>query len=169
MKSFKEWVLKEQANIQFKNTIHLFRGVGGTSTPADRLGRWWSTNPYYSINYGGNQVGQIFHAAISKADLENGLENNSIVDASQDEYPNYIFRNADPAGAKPMTEEELQQFHILSGNLDQYGNKPPPEVRSDINRPGGGQPLFRQLWGQEAINAAYKIYDTAESLGSSMK
>jgi len=150
--------ITENRSIQFKNIIHLFRGVGGPSTPADRIGHWWSTNPYYSINYGGNQVGQIFHAAISKADLKNGLADNSIVDASQDEYPNYIFRNADPDGAKPMTEEELQQFHILSGNLDQHGNKPTPEVRSGRRPGGGGQSLFRQLWGQEAINAAYQIY-----------
>lgn len=149
---FKEW-LKE--SIQFRNTIHLFRGVGGTPAPADRIGRWWSTNPYYSIRYGENRVGHIFHAAISKSDLENGLENNSIVDVSQDEYPNYVFKNDDPAGAKPMTEEELQQFRILSGE-----NKPSPEVGS--GRPGGGEPLFRQLWGQEAIDAAYQVYDAAE-------
>ena len=152
MTSFKEWVLKE--SIQFRDTIHLFRGVGGPPTPADRIGRWWSTNPYYSIRYGENRIGNIFHAAISKADLEDGLENDSIVDVSQDEYPNYVFRNADPAGAESMTEEELQQFHILSGK-----NK--PEVSG---RPGGDQPLFRQLWGQEAINAAYKVYDTVKDV-----
>ena len=155
MKSFKEWVLKESRSIlQFRDTIHLFRGVGGHPTPADRIGRWWSTNPYYSIRYGENRIGNIFHAAISKADLEDGLANDSIVDVSQDEYPNYVFRNADPAGAKSMTEEELQQFHILSGK-----NK--PEVSG---RPGGDQPLFRQLWGQEAINAAYKVYDTVKDV-----
>ena len=150
---FKEW-LKE--SIQFRNTIHLFRGVGGTPAPADRIGRWWSTNPYYSIRYGENRVGHIFHAAISKSDLEDGLANDSIVDVSQDEYPNYVFKNDDPAGAKPMTEEELRQFQILSGE------NPPKEV-GGRSRPGdGGQPLFRQLWGQEAIDAAYQVYDAAD-------
>ena len=150
MISFKEWVLKE--SIQFRDTIHLFRGVGGPPTPADRIGRWWSTNPYYSIRYGENRIGHIFHATISKADLEDGLANDSIVDVSQDEYPNYVFRNDDPAGAKPMTEEELLQFQILSG-----------ENKSSGSRPGGGEPLFRQLWGQEAIDAAYQVYDTAKA------
>jgi hypothetical protein len=150
MTSFKEWLLE---SIQFRNTIHLFRGVGGTPAPADRIGRWWSTNPYYSIRYGENRVGHIFHAAISKSDLEDGLENDSIVDVSQDEYPNYVFKNDDPAGAKSMTEEELQQFRILSGK-----NK--PEVGS--GRPGGDEPLFRQLWGQEAIDAAYQVYDAGK-------
>ena len=145
--NFKKWLESTQ------NTIHLFRGIGGPPNPMDRLGRWWSTNPYYSIRYGGMKIGQIFHASISKSDLEAGLANGSIADVTQDEYPNYVFKNSDPQSAIPMTEPEITKFRILSGELDQNGHPLPQAPRT-----GPGGQAFKQLFGNDAVNSAYKVY-----------
>jgi len=143
MLNFKQWL----ENINFHNSVYLFRGIGGKPNPLDRLGRWWSTNPYYSIRYGGGKEGQIFVAKMDKQAIEEGLVTGIIVDATQDEYPNYIFKQHDPSQARRMTAQEIQQFKTLAN---------PDNLSSNPNRIGGE--TFRQLWGQEAIDAAYKVF-----------
>jgi hypothetical protein len=128
-----------------RDHVYLFRGIGGPPNPLSRLGKWWSTNPYYGMRYGGLVPGQIFVAVMPRSAIEEGLANGSIVDATQDEYPNYIFRQ-DPARARAMTPEEIQQFRDLAG----------PSVPSPTSFPGGE--VFRQLHGQAAVDAAYKVY-----------
>jgi hypothetical protein len=148
--TFKKWL----ENIVFQDVIPLFRGIGQPNN-LDRLGRWWTTNPYYALRYAGIKEGQFFVAQISKQELEQGLQNGMIKDASQDEYPNYIFAQSDPPGARPATAQEITQLRILSGDLDQNGQEIPPEPRVGIMP---SVRIFRQLHNQDAINAGYKVF-----------
>lgn len=127
--------------------ILLFRG---TAVPPDwdRLGKWWTTNPYYAIGYGSSKQGQIFVANISSEELNEGLDSGQIVDVTQDEYKNYAFRASDPPGARPVSEEELQQF------TDRAQATAPPIPQQ--KRPGM-QSVRPQLQGQEALDSGYQI------------
>ena len=140
--------------IQFGDTIYLYRGVGKPNN-LDTLGRWWSTNPYYSLRYAGGKEGQFFVASISQTMLNQALQREEVVDVSQDEYPNYIFKNSDPPGARPATEQEIVQLMINSGDLDQNGQEI-PQTPGKTPSPGGRK--VQQLWGQEAIDSGYKVF-----------
>lgn len=163
-------------SLSFQNNIHLFRGIGKPNN-LDRIGRWWSTNPYYAMVYGGSMVGQIYVATISKALLQQGLADRSIKDASQDEYPNYIFANQDPPGARPLTMPEIAKLQNLASGaakpIGPAGGSPPPisqkiaaaptpstqqnsQAAGKTPAPGGAK--LKQLWGQDAINAAYAVF-----------
>ena len=144
---FAQWL---NEGLAFQNRIHLFRGIGRPNN-MDRLGRWWSTNPYYAVKYGGSQLGQVFVATLNKGDLQRGLSDGSVADVTQDEYPNYVFRTVDPPGARPMTMVELQGLQKLAG-----GNSPPTTSPGRPAMPGGQ--TLKQLWGQAAIKAAYDVF-----------
>jgi hypothetical protein len=163
-------------SLSFQNRIHLFRGIGKPNN-LDRIGKWWSTNPYYAMVYGANMVGQIFVATIDKEQLQQGLADRSIADASQDEFPNYIFRSTDPPNARPMTMPEITKLKGLASGpakpIGPAGGAPPPisqkiaavptpssqqnaQATGKMPAPGGG--IFQQLHGQDAINAAYAVF-----------
>jgi hypothetical protein len=162
--------------LSFQNNIHLFRGIGKANN-LDRVGKWWSTNPYYAMVYGGNQVGQVYVATIDKPTLQRGLADRSIKDATQDEFPNYIFGNSDPPGARAMTMPEMQKLRTMASGpskpIGPAGGVPPPisqkvaatptasprqnaQAAGKIPAPGGE--VFKQLHGQDAINAAYEVF-----------
>ena len=146
-------ITESDHGIRFKDIIYLFRGIGGPPNPFDRIGRWWSTNPYYALSFGSVNHNQTFVAGISKNDLTQGLQQGIINDVTQDEYPNFIFQN-DPHGARKLTPQEVLKFRQLSGDVDQQGNK---IVDPNAPKGPGSGGLFKQLFDQDAIDAAYQV------------
>lgn len=93
-----------EANEQEETAVLLFRGVDIESS-GDRAGKWWSTNPYYSLRRSDTGKGSLFVAKVSPADLVKAKDV-----SLEAEYQNYFFEEEDPPGTREVTEEEMKKL-----------------------------------------------------------
>lgn len=162
MKTFLEWLGQTDSRGmkvdqllwgKFGDSVWLFRGIGGNQPlRKDRIGGWWSTCAYYSLGYGGYNPQRIYVAHMRKEDMQRRLDNDALFDKTIDDYPNLGFPQ-DPPNARLMTQREVDEFVKLVGGHEQ---------RSTTSRPGGEQ-MRRALWGQECIDAVYKVMGTHQA------
>lgn len=157
MKTFNEWLVENNSvkiedtfnYLKFKDTLYLFRGVGGDKpVRTDFVGHWWTSNPYYAIPFGNSTIGRIWVSQITKQELQSLYENKQVFAKSIDDYPNYGFLK-NPPNVRPVTHEEVIKLKQISGDVDKDGNF----VTKSI--PG----LVKHLNGQKAIDAAYAVFD----------
>lgn len=90
--------IEEQEN----DLVYLYRGIERTHSQ-ERVGKWWSTNPYYALT---KASGSLFFAKVPKAELEKYAKDVSL----EAEYENYYFSDQDPSTARLVTEEELKEL-----------------------------------------------------------
>jgi len=108
--------------------ILLYRGINQPNLKGTRIGRWWSTDPYYALRYsGGHLEGKMFVAKISEEDLRR-----LSVDVSIDEgYENFYFRDEDPQNIREVARHEKELLYsFCTFSKAKVGGelmKPPPD------------------------------------------
>lgn len=82
----------------------LYRGVNQPNLNR-RIGRWWSTNPYYALHFAGSK-GEMYVAKISKLDLKELAKDVSI----EEDFENFFFQVQDPPGARKVIRREIKEL-----------------------------------------------------------
>ena len=85
----------------------LYRGLNQPKN-RNRIGRWWTTSPYYALTYKGGENGEMFVAAVAPSDLEKLAQDASIDSDIYGEF--YFFGDVDPPSARKVTPEEIKEL-----------------------------------------------------------
>jgi hypothetical protein len=127
-------------------TTLLYRGVG-VEHNRERIGSWWTTNPYYALVYASGGEGNMFVASIDTDKLTQ-----LAYDVSQDEgYENYGFVEQDPPGARIVTQGEIEALIAISQSAAEADN-------IDVSTiPGGQEQLLRTP--DEPIQAGRLVFE----------
>ena len=138
--------MKQWINELRDPTVYLYRGINSPANQGQRLGAWWTTDPYYALRYAGHK-GEMYHAPIKQSQLKQLAHDASI----ESEFQNYIFPQ-DPPGLRPVTPQEISR-------LRQHQTTTPspvggPLVKSPPNPIDVGRSIFGPLMpipGQTAL------------------
>lgn len=128
---------QESSEEEKSSKIYLFRGIKEVKE-GERIGAWWSENPYYSLVYKNAQHGKMFIASLTESKLQDLITEGVVVDASLDEYNNYFF-NEDPENIREVTSDEyevldastlISSHPFFSGELRKF----PDDFHSIVNK-----------------------------------
>ncbi|GAC1387506.1 MAG: hypothetical protein NVS1B7_0840 [Candidatus Saccharimonadales bacterium] len=120
-----------------KYPVLLYRGVPERKDN-DRLGRWWSTDPYYAYHYSNGGKGRLFVASVDETTLKTHAKDVSIDEG----YENYLFPSTDPSDTRIASDEEIDALRAAT------------TIESPDDMPGG--PLIKRP--DNAIEIGYAIF-----------
>ncbi len=132
--------------ISKQNPILLYRGVPEHSDEKERVGRWWSTDPYYAYHYSSGGNGRLFVAQVQPEVLSELAKDVSIDEG----YENYLFPDEDPAGARTASEEEIVALRSAT-MIVEHDDIPGGSM---IQRPHNAVEIGYEIFGQKDIGAA---------------
>ena len=127
-----------------KFTTLIYRGTG-ENRGHERMGAWWSTDPYYSLRYADGGKGQFFVAQVDDDELTKHANIASIDEG----YEIYIFPMQDPTTARLATAEEIEALRseaIIDNPTDLPGG---PLLR----RPSNSVEIGYRIFAPQAIGA----------------
>ena len=107
--------------------IILYRGVKQPNLKG-RVGKWWSTNPYYAFLYS-NDGKNFFYCVMEKK----YLNENSLDVSLEDNFDNYFFAKEDPPEIKLATHAQIKKLISYVTITPKIGKRPggdlfkPPE------------------------------------------
>lgn len=127
----------EEANAE-EEEILLFRGIE-IKTDGNQIGKWWSTNPYYSYHYSNGDVGEMYVVSLKKQDLDKLAKDVSL----ESEYQNYFF-SEDPPNARRITSEESDALE--SNTTFSKGNAPGGQI---MKTPDNAVEIGKMIFGNK--------------------
>lgn len=123
--------------------ILIYRGID-KSNVRERLGAWWTSDPFYALRYSSGGKGELYHAKVTPQQLKSMAHDVSF----EAETKTFTFPKADPPGAQRATSEQISAL-----KSHQVVTRMP--IGGDIvKNPANPAEVGREIFGQRVIPPA---------------